>query len=191
LILAAAEVLEEHHPGIVTSGQVQFFGIDLDPLCVLMCDINMRLYGIGQIARLADVVDTDKSDLRRVPPDLLNALVLRPATIVQGNALAPETENLLREPQPWIPLTVQRVGLSLSPHPAANADLPLVVGELPEAPTRAASPDEAVISTDLPAPAEDNHPHPLDLQPQASTPPASKPGKRRRHQSPYIQGTLF
>jgi methylase of polypeptide subunit release factors len=34
----------------IDSGLVQFYGVDIDPLCVEMCRLNMQLYGIEPLA---------------------------------------------------------------------------------------------------------------------------------------------
>lgn len=54
LILAAAEVIEERCPGAIARGDVEFLGIDLDPLCVMLCRINMLMHGIVSVIKEED-----------------------------------------------------------------------------------------------------------------------------------------
>jgi hypothetical protein len=47
MLLAAAKQFPRW---AIDSGLVQFYGVDIDPLCVEMCRLNMRLYGIEPLA---------------------------------------------------------------------------------------------------------------------------------------------
>ena len=50
MFLAAMEWLEEHFPGSLDRGDVEFSGQDLDPTAVSMCKLNFRLRGIPRTA---------------------------------------------------------------------------------------------------------------------------------------------
>lgn len=54
MFLAAAEVIESRYPGSIGRGQVEFYGGDLDPVCVAMCRLNLILHGIGRTAQTWD-----------------------------------------------------------------------------------------------------------------------------------------
>jgi len=50
----------------IDSGLVQFYGVDIDPLCVEMCRLNMRLYGIEPLA-LRPVDALPLAELKALP----------------------------------------------------------------------------------------------------------------------------
>ena len=50
MFLAAMEWVEEHFPGSLDRGDVEFSGQDLDPTAVFMCRLNFRLRGIPRAA---------------------------------------------------------------------------------------------------------------------------------------------
>ena len=99
MILAAAEVIENRYPGMILRGEVLFYGVDLDPLCVTMCKINMLLHRIGHLVRLPDV--PGESNEGHTPP-----FVFQPANIVKGNSLAQDTATLFAQESSWLPVDV-------------------------------------------------------------------------------------
>lgn len=103
----AAEVIEHRFPGSILQGSVQFSGIDLDPLCVRMAQLNMFLHGVGRIKLDHDGMLGEQAT-RSIPPDQPMRALFQPAKIIQGDALAPETyQGFLDEARfPWIPIMV-------------------------------------------------------------------------------------
>ena len=96
LILAAAETIEERCPGMIARGEVEFYGMDIDPVCVLMARLNMALHGIGRkVERLEDLSQGQRrATLRvigyRLPPSgqLIARPDLREADMRLGETLA-------------------------------------------------------------------------------------------------------
>lgn len=108
MLLASAETAEERCPGMMARGEILFFGVDLDPLCVAMCDLNMRLHGIGRVARIADDPKEAEGAAADHSAGRLIKLAFQPARIVCGNALDPETEKLFAQENPWFPFTMRQ-----------------------------------------------------------------------------------
>jgi len=96
LMLAAAETIEERCPGMIARGEVEFYGIDIDPVCVLMARLNMALHGIGRkVERLEDLSLLQRRAIERLigfrlPPSgqLLAGPDLREADMRLGETLA-------------------------------------------------------------------------------------------------------
>lgn len=106
MILAYAEAIEQRYPGMILRGEVLFYGVDRDPLCVTMCNINMLLHRIGHLVRLSDAPGENE----HAPVDGAEAhtphFVFQPARIVQGDSLAQDTATLFAQETPWIPVDV-------------------------------------------------------------------------------------
>jgi N-6 DNA Methylase len=67
MILAAAETIEERFPGTIARGGVEFYGMDLDPCCIAMCRLNMKLHGIGRVVqRFEDLTLPQRRMLERL-----------------------------------------------------------------------------------------------------------------------------
>ncbi|GAC1651498.1 MAG: hypothetical protein NVS4B9_42050 [Ktedonobacteraceae bacterium] len=67
LILAAVETIEERCPGMIARGEVEFYGMDIDPVCVKMARLNMALHGIGsRVERLEDLSQQQRRASERV-----------------------------------------------------------------------------------------------------------------------------
>jgi hypothetical protein len=98
MILACAEEIETQHPGMILRGDVLFYGVDLDSLCVIMCQINMLLHGIGHVERLPGAASGQANQAPRY--------VFQPARIVCGNSLTQDTAELFKQETPWIPVTL-------------------------------------------------------------------------------------
>lgn len=100
MILAAAEYIEQRSPGMIARGEVQFFGVDRDPVCVAMCNLNMRLHGIGRVVTLAPDLTEGTNATREQNSNRSHLRAFQPARIVCGNAFDPETDRLLAQENP-------------------------------------------------------------------------------------------
>jgi hypothetical protein len=88
LILAAAEVIEERCPGAILRGDVEFVGIDIDPLCCTMCRINMWIHGIVSLIKQEDELSEEEfKTLEGVLGYKSGRPLLRGPVIHQGNFL--------------------------------------------------------------------------------------------------------
>lgn len=91
LILAAAETIEERCPGMIARGEVEFYGMDIDPVCVKMCELNMVLHGIGRkVQRLEELNPQQRRAIERLIGYRLPAtgdLLIGP-DLREGDALA-------------------------------------------------------------------------------------------------------
>jgi hypothetical protein len=107
MILAAADVIEQRFPGSIMRGAFQFSGVDLDPLCVQMAQVNMFLHGIGRVKLDHDGAQGEPTMASVVSVQPQRAL-FQPAKIIQGDALVADTETSQRfleeERFPWFPL---------------------------------------------------------------------------------------
>ena len=92
LILAAAEVIESRCPGAIARGEVEFYGIDLDPVCVAMCRLNLRLHRIGhKVQTIEELTPAQRRTIERFLgyplPDMIPTDGL--PDIRAGDSLAP------------------------------------------------------------------------------------------------------
>ena len=103
MILAYAEEIEGRYPGAILHGDFLFYGVDLDALCVKMCQINMLLHGIGHVERLPDDAHGQ---------ELAPRYVFQLAKIVCGDSLTQKTSELFKQETPCVPviLTLPRTG---------------------------------------------------------------------------------
>jgi SAM-dependent methyltransferase len=68
MLLAAAKATPRW---LIDIGFVQFFGIDIDPLCVQLARLNMRLYGLKPVLKAADLLTLQEAAALPWPHDKL------------------------------------------------------------------------------------------------------------------------
>jgi hypothetical protein len=104
LFLAAAEVIEQRYPGAIACGEVEFSGQDLDPCCVRMASLNLRLHGIGRGSLITPTVENARQGQGIGSIDLdspLLQLLLAPQCFKEGDGAQPErAPALLAEDEP-------------------------------------------------------------------------------------------
>jgi hypothetical protein len=104
MILAAAETIERLYPDMIVQGAFQFFGIDLDPICVAMCNLNLRLHGVGRIAKLInELSDEERAAIERVLGTPLHQVLHRWQMTQEGT---PGDDSAMGQPEQsvWKPL---------------------------------------------------------------------------------------
>lgn len=194
MILAAAETIEERFPGTIARGGVEFYGMDLDPCCVAMCRLNMKLHGIGRVVQRFEDLTLPQ---RRVLERLLGRSLPLTGMLLDGPDIrAGDTLLDLAEPLPTANATV---GMGLESEREPTRDDAAVVGSAREREEEEGpGPDTEMISVpalvaqDLWAALETGNGE-QGAQNQPGTPLPRRKGRRgpARQPAEYTPGQLF